>query len=268
MIAGVTDYGGYGDGFGAPPQYGYGPPSQYGYGAPPQFGYGAPGPIPTSPPTAERIPPGGQILISALLILPTIAIFYAGSRSFRRAWLDGWSADVASLVLATVLALYYVVVVVSWARRGRRRAVLAIVLVVALVDLALAGVDFYLYRLSLVPDSHGLPRAPITLPAWVLITVPVLVLVGYVAAWGMARRRNGIWVAGLIAAVACGAVVQWIQRSLPIDVIVNDSWWIKSWALHVGAFVLSCLICWALDAIGSRSRRAATNPGPLGLPRV
>ncbi|MEE6168620.1 MULTISPECIES: hypothetical protein [unclassified Mycolicibacterium] len=96
--------------------------------------------------------------------------------------------------------------------------------------------------------------------AWVFAAVQVLIAVGYVVAWGVARRRSGIWAVGLTAAVVLDGIVQWVYRLLPTETFSDSSWWVKSWALNIGAFVLSCLICWALDVMGARSWRATTPP--------
>ncbi|MEV0674428.1 hypothetical protein [Mycobacterium sp. NPDC050441] len=53
-------------------------------------------------------------------------------------------------------------------------------------------------------------------------------------------------------------VVRWIHQTEVVDVFKASSSWINASAVEVGAFVLSCLICWALDAIASASRRPAT----------
>lgn len=247
MIAGVTNFGGYQNGFGAPPQYGF--------GAAPQYGYGAHAQIPTPPPATERIPPVGQILISALLILPTIPIFYAGSRPFRRAWLHEWPLGVAMWLPGVLLALYFVVVVVCWARPGRRLPAVATAGVVALFDTVLSGISHQLLQGGELDLST---RPSFVLPGWFYAVAHVLILVGYVVAWGLARRRNNIWVVGLVAAVVSALVVRWIYQTEAIDVFKASSSWINAWAVPMGAFVLSCLICWAIDAIASASRRPTT----------
>lgn len=240
----MTNFGGQGYGFGAPPQHGF--------GGPPQYGYGAPAPIPTSPPTAERIPPIGQILISALLILPTIAISYIGSRPFRREWLHEWPLGVAMWVPGVLLALYFVVVVACWARPRRRLAALAVAVGVAVFDTARSGVSHQLLQGGELDVSA---QSAFVLPDWFYPVSDVLILVGYVAAWGLARRRNNIWVAGLVGAVVSALVVRRIHQTEVIDVFKASSSWINAWAVYIGGFVLSCLICWALDALGSASRR-------------
>ncbi|MBX8690189.1 hypothetical protein GO011_22375 [Mycobacterium sp. 20091114027_K0903767] len=227
----------------------------YGFGAPPQYGYGVPAPIPTSPPTAERTPPVGQILISTLLILPTIPIFYVGSRPFRRAWLNEWPLGVTMWLPGVVLALYLVVVVACWARPGRRLPALAIAVVVALLDTLQSGISHQLLGGGELDLSA---RPSVLLPGWFYDVAHVLILVGYVAAWGIARRSNMIWTVGLVGAVVSAVVVQWIHRTEAVDVFKASSSWINAWAVEVGAFVLSCLICWAVDAIAAASRRPTT----------
>lgn len=245
MIAGVTNYGGYENGLGAPPQYGYGAPPQYGWAAP----------VPPSPPTAQRISPAVQILVSALLVLPTIAIFYTGSRPFRRAWLHEWPPGVVMWAPGVLLALYFVVVVACWARPGRRLAAVSIAVVVALVDTVQSGVS---YRVLNGGELDLSARHAVVLPGWFYDATDVLIFLGYVAAWGVARRRNSVWLVGLVGAVAVGVVVRWINRAEIVDVFKAPSSWINAWAVEMGAFVLACLICWVVDAIASAARRTST----------
>lgn len=223
----MTEFGGYGAGYG------------YSYGGTP---------APAGEP--ERLSPGTQILISVLLVLPTIPIFFVNSLLLRADWVGYWPEPLQNLWALgcnAILLLYFVVVIAFWARRTRRSAAVAVALVTVLFDMAWLAAILFVFRSS---DTGLL--------AWLFAAVQALIAVGYVAAWGVARRRNGIWALGLIAAVVCGGVVQWVYRVLPIGVFLDGSWWIKSWALNVGAFVLSCLICWALDAMGAGSRRAST----------
>lgn len=247
MIAGVTNFGGYQNGFGAPPQYGF--------GAPPQYGYGPPAPIPTPPPAADRITPIGQVVVSALLILPTIAFFYVGSRPFRRAWMHQWPLGVTMWLPGVLLAVYFVVVVACWARPGRRLPAVAIAGVVALFDTVQSGITHQLLRGGELDLSA---RPSFVLPDWFYPAAHVLIFVGYVAAWGVARRRNTIWSVGLAGAVVAAMVVRWILETDAVDVFKASSSWINAWAVEVGAFVLACLICWAVDAIASAARRPTT----------
>ncbi|OBC14232.1 hypothetical protein A5784_30095 [Mycobacterium sp. 852013-50091_SCH5140682] len=206
----------------------------------------------TPPPIVrpERFSPGTQILISVLLVLPTLPIFFANSLLLRADWVGYWPEPLRNLWALgcnAILPLYYLIVVACWARPTRRSAAVAIAFVTALLDTAWLAAILIIFRSS---DTGLL--------AWVFAAVQVLIAVGYVVAWGVARRRTGIWAVGLTAAVVLGGIVQWVYRLLPTETFSDGSWWVKSWALNIGAFVLSCLICWALDVMGARSWRATT----------
>ncbi len=229
MIGRMTEFGGYG--------------ADYGYS------YGA-----TPPPAGEpeRFSAGTQILISALLVLPTLPIFLLNSLLLRADWVKYWPEPLRNLwVLGcnAILLVYFLVVIASWARRAHRTAAVAAALVTAVFDTAWLAASLFVFRSS---DTGVL--------VWVFAAVQVLIAVGYVVAWGVARRRTGLWAVGLIAAVVFGGVVQWVYRLLPTEVFFDGSWWIKSWVLNIGAFVLSCLVCWALDVVGAGSWRATTSP--------
>lgn len=258
--------------------FGYGPPPQYGYGSPPQYGYGAPTPYGYGPPVhgqePERLSPAAQTIVSAVLLLPTILIFFLESWLRHAEWLKSSSElmrNVWALGSNAVLWLYFLVVIAFWARRNRRVAAVTVVIAVTMLDTAVLAA--YLWYPSLYRMTGGSPAL-----MWVLDACPVLIAVGQVSAWGIARRRNKIWAVGLIATVVFATVDQLVRQSLIRDAVHNHesfdgAWWSQWWgaaATTMGIFVLSCLICWAADAMSSASRRTTTPQfgGPLGLPRV
>lgn len=257
MIARVTNHRGYthGPGMPNPPNqpYGYGAPHPQGQWASPPPGYGPPPPPGSGafrPPgdvgRPERIAPVARCLISVLLVVPTVGIYFVNSWRFRSDLLDGLTTGQAMWVMHTLLPLYFVAVVAVWARRGRRSAAVTIAVVTGLVDVVWMAVSLRLFG-----DVLGMSR-------WVYDAVEVLIFVGYVGAWGITRRRARIWAFGLILAVLGGAVLQWIYWTEAIDVYQGPLSWINAWALRIGVFVLCCLFCWAVDAASPGSRRAAT----------
>ncbi|WKG05643.1 hypothetical protein [Mycolicibacterium sp. HK-90] len=255
----MTNFAGANFGTGVPPGYGYGtgygPPQQYGYGAP--YGYTAPVPVPDP----ERFSPAAQTGISALLLVPTILILFLQSLLRQATWVKEWPEplrNVWDLGCNALLWLYFLVVVAFWARRNRRVAAVSIVVAMALFDTALVAA--YLWY----PSLHALTGDSRVL-MWVLDACPVLIAVGQAAAWGVARRRNKIWAVGLIVTVVLATVDQAVRLSLIRDAVRNrDSfteWWNQWWgvaATSLGIFVLSCLICWAMDAMSSGARRTTT----------
>ncbi|OBB31883.1 hypothetical protein A5792_14430 [Mycolicibacterium peregrinum] len=227
----------------------------YRFGAPPHDGYGAPHQAPV--PRSERFSPGTQVLIGALLLVPTLiqrAIFIGAPSMmglatdwppiFRTVW---FTSGVA------VLGVYFIVVVALWSRSPeRRRTAVSIAGITVLIDVV-SYVGFALaigsvYNLNLDLDL-------VVLLSRIMAVVTV---VGYALSWGVARRRGTAWAWGLIPAVIVAALVEWALASLPSDVWSVNFGWLVGWALYVGGFVLSCLICWAIDAMPSGSRRATT----------
>lgn len=254
----MTNFGGPDFGYGVNPQSGYGPPPGYGYGpqpgpyGPPQpqyaYGPGAPAPV-VSAPESERFSPAIQAVISALLLLPTIPIFFVNRLMLMADFATEWPEPLRNvwvLVSNAVLWVYFLVVVGFWARRKRRMAALGIAFVGMMLETAMLGASLFV------------PAMTSTYAQWIVQGSGVIVTVLQVAAWGVARRKNNIWTVGLIAAVVCGVALQWAYRSASAEDFASDSWWIKSWAWNIGTFVVPCLICWAVDAMARGARRAPT----------
>jgi len=96
-----------------------------------------------------------------------------------------------------------------------------------------------------------------------LSVVRALLLVG---AWGVARRRGAWWLAGLpvtvVVVLAEGFVFSFVVTRFVSDLYEHDLFWVysaASTAVYVGSLVVSGLICWGLELLGSRSGSA----GPL-----
>jgi hypothetical protein len=87
-----------------------------------------------------------------------------------------------------------------------------------------------------------------------------------VAAWGVARRRHPLWVIGLLPALIIAILIQvmW-ANSWVYDIFgTGYSKWYVYWLISFGGFIVSCLICWAFDAVGmtvkGSVRPAASGP--------
>lgn len=80
--------------------------------------------------------------------------------------------------------------------------------------------------------------------------VYTLVILMFVAAWGLARRQHRNWILGLPVALVVAAVCQ-------ADIYTNSGPTTASaaWSLFVGAFAIGCLICWTFDLGGRLADR-------------
>lgn len=260
----MTNFAGSNFGNGVPPGYGHGYGA--GYGAPQQLGHGAPhgypAPPPVSAPEPERFSPAAQTVISGSLLVPAILILFLESLLRQASWAKEWSEPLRNvwyLACNSLPWLYLLVVVAFWARRNRRVAGVGLVIAMAMLDTALAAA--YLWYPSIYEMTGDSPAL-----MWVLDAAPVLIAVGQAAVWGVARRRGKIWPVGLIATVALATVDQVVRQSLIRDAVrdhdsFTGGWWNQWWgvaATSLGIFVLSCLICWAVDAMSSGARRTTT----------
>lgn len=239
----MTNFGGYDSGSGSGPVYGH--------------DYPAASPAWAQPTRPERVSPGLQILISALLLVPTLmqrAIFI-GVPNMTGQVLD-WPPLLRTVWFTSgvaVLGVYFIVVVALWSRSAERRRTAALIAgITVLIDVvSYAGFALIIgsiYNLNLDLD----------LVVMLSRSVAVVTVVGYALAWGVARRRGTAWAWGLIPSVIIAGLVEWAMASLSSDVWSGSFGWLVGWAFYVGGFVLSCLICWAVDAMTSGSRRANT----------
>lgn len=169
----------------------------------------------------SRFPAATQAYIAAGLLLPTFLIFGAWNTVGNAV---GWVGFTA------LYGIYLCAVLVLVAKsNSRRNWALAVASVTLAVDL---GQTWY-------ATSSQTPQ--MTLAAFVLFRW--WLTVGYVAAWGIARRLDTKWIVGLpLAAMATIAVVAPLEMNADY---LNE---FQKWAVWIGGFVIGCLICWALDA--------------------
>ncbi|MBP3081762.1 hypothetical protein [Mycolicibacterium fortuitum] len=206
---------------------------------------------------AERFSPAAQILISALLLVPTLiqrAIFI-GVPNMTGQVLD-WPPLLRTVWFTSgvaVLGVYFIVVVALWSRSPERRRTAALIAGITVLIDVVSYVGF-----ALIIGSRYNLNLDLDLVVMLSRSVAVVTVVGYALAWGVARRRGTAWAWGLIPSVIIAGLVEWAMASLPSDAWSGNFGWLVGWAFYVGGFVLSCLICWAVDAMTSGSRRANT----------
>jgi hypothetical protein len=185
---------------------------------------------PRSTADSDRLPPAVQAQISALLTLPTMVGYFAADGPLTP------KTGLVSWFLYFLVDLYLVLVVARWGRSPQRRVY---AIVIALVGVA---VDRG-FNLIFLLNSASSP--------WP-VRIADFSTVLFVAAWGVARRRHPLWLLGVPFSVGIVAVTEWYYEA--------RNWafsWFGFWAIDVGAFVLSCLVCWTFDSLGNRARQKA-----------
>jgi peptidoglycan/LPS O-acetylase OafA/YrhL len=180
-----------------------------------------------------------QSVVSAALVIPTIPLWYLRLLPADRGWdsvLDGlWTVAVTLLI-----DVYFVAMVAIFARNSRRRMpALATAVVASVLDLADTAL------VSFVLGSELL--------RWADRVLIVVMLVLFVSAWGIARRRRPLWVIGLaptfVIAIGLAALYasDWLYDTFTGVYIVF-------WVLWIGGFLLCSVICWGFDALSSAAR--------------
>jgi hypothetical protein len=194
--------------------------------------YDAP-PTPTSGKRGllERYSPATQALISALLLIPTLVMYFAN-------WsLPAPDNDALFQVYFTgfvvIVDVYFVVVVALTARaRASRIRALIVAGIVTVIDVALTFAWNLPYNL-----------------VYVLAVCNTLIITAFVAAWGLARRQGWLWLTGLLPAVVVVGLAQiwWV----PTHQVEH---WYDSGAVNVGVVTLGCLFCWGVERLARGSR--------------
>jgi serine/threonine protein kinase len=221
---------------------------------------GAPGgrtPGPTAPSSwglLHRGSAGLQAGISALLIVPTLVPFYIASVRLPRLRVR-WVIDVLPV------ELYLVAVVAIWARSNRRRLLAVAVALLGVVVERAASFPYY--------GSDAFAQ-----PIW-RYGIAYFSMILFVAAWGVARRRHPLWLAGLPVGAAILALLIPLTHVIPEAVAVPEvvavGWpwsfhgsWLFNWVCDIGLFVGCCLVCWAFDVLGNRLRSRGDSGGGAG----
>ncbi|CAN5230721.1 hypothetical protein BH09ACT8_BH09ACT8_56410 [soil metagenome] len=174
----------------------------------------------------ERFSPASQAAISAVLLLVTVLIYFVSWQ------LPSPGSDIGITMLLLGFALVvdlYLIVVVALAARGRTARISAVIVAViaTCVDVGLC------FAWDLGPDYATLYGIAYT-----------GVLTAAVAAWGLARRQNWLWLIGpLPAIIVIGLAQIWFVPNNEI------SSWYLSWGINGGAFTLGCLFCWGIDRL-------------------
>ena len=184
----------------------------------------------------NRTAPRTQALLSAALLLPTLAIYAP----------IGLNNDFFVEFAFAASGGYFLAALAVVARsRPRRWWALAI----AATTLVAEGL------LVMVVSTD----ADLGLQTAFMVVAPV----GYVAAWGVARRHSGWWKSGLPLAAVTVSVLRFALLVDAYDstgTVLQAWWW---WLLWPGITTLGCLACWAVDLRAARkTNRMATTTGP------
>lgn len=198
-------------------------------------------------PQAAAANPATAALVNAALLIPSLIAYawlYEGS-GFSNAWQPWW--------ILTGLHLYFVVCVASRVRTPGR-APLAVLLGLAGTGLiALASnpssdvnlLKMFSSKQYYAGDWYPVPPSPDVM-LWIS-RVPTLAVLVFVAAWGVARRRQPGWVLGLIPT---GLLVWWSIYGAEHGFGWRGGWF-QFWLLSVGVFVGGCICCWVAELVTS-----------------
>jgi hypothetical protein len=196
-----------------------------------------------APPTAapgksgllERFSPATQAGISALLLIPTLVLYFANwslpapdNESLFQVYFTGFVA---------IVDVYFVVVVALTARgRAPRIRALIVAGIITVIDVAMTF-------------AWNLPYDNFVYVSAVCYTVIITVCV---VAWGLARRQGWLWLIGLLPAVIVIGLAQiwWVPNH-------EVAHWYDSWVVNVGVFTLGCLLCWGVERLTRGSDRTA-----------
>ncbi len=208
--------------------------------------------------------------VSAALLIPSLIAYAAmyESTGFTSQWQPWW--------ILTGLHVFFILCVASRARAASRRP-LAILL--GLIGTGLIGLannpsgDVNLMTMLSSKRyydgvSYPVPPSPDVM-MWIMRT-PTLAVVLFVAAWGIARRRQSAWVFGLIPT---GLLVWWSIYGFEHGFAVKGGWF-SYWLMSVGVFAGGCICCWLADLFASAGGMTAAVPpstlptwaGPVGPP--
>jgi hypothetical protein len=100
-----------------------------------------------------------------------------------------------------------------------------------------------------------LPTSGLTTPlSWVVNSTTFL----FVVAWGISRRRNPLWLVGLVPALILSLLLAWAYDSGTFwDALGEGAIWFVGGAAWYAVIGLGCLACWGFDVVGTMSRPAA-----------
>lgn len=170
-----------------------------------------------------------QIWICAALFLP-IAFLYMLQDLVIDPALDRAGQHVANGFVTVLYGLYFVAVI-AWVARDRDKKRQALVV---------AGIFVFLDVVFSWPITLDFPAS-----FWMFSAI----VVGYVAAWALARRQDRSWLWGLAAAAVICTAYRFFVTSTDL------TGWMAGLARYEFVFLIGCLTCWAFDA-GNRLSEA------------
>lgn len=167
------------------------------------------------------------------------------------------SLDVVALVALATPYLVLGIVLAVWGLDARHR--FAGFVVALLAGLTLWGVQEVLSHWHSAQSSQSTLRA---FDWFITLTIPTLLAL----AWGLARRRGGGWLVGVLVA----PVLAWVHHELFLHSMSWNSWesGIRQWwerdLLLVVPAVAAALVCWYIeDATRRRAHPAPPTPAEL-----
>lgn len=177
----------------------------------------------------NRTAPRTQALLSAALLLPTLAIYAP----------IGLNNDFFVEFAFAASGGYFLAALAVVARSRPRRW----------WALAIAAATLVAEGLILMVSTD----ADMGLQTAFFVVAPV----GYVAAWGVARRHSGWWRSGLPLAAVTVIVLRVALLWDAYDSTVLRAWW-WWWLLWPAITTLGCLACWAVDLRAARKTTRMT----------
>lgn len=200
--------------------------------------------------------------ISALLILPAL-VFYATVPYGYEVWTVHW------LVTKLPAELYLVAVVAILGRTHKRRALaIALALLGAVIERALVAPLYsqhipghpYFYSDDFYAGMNADFQNGSAGASGKALFFAYASMILLVAAWGVARRRNRLWLIGIPVSLLIISAA-WAVAYQPRQLLIEGPW-LSNRVFDIGVFVVCCLACWGFDAWGT-SRNARSQPRAL-----
>ena len=189
----------------------------------------------------HRLPPIGQAAASVAVLAPTLVLFFIRALPLTAGWAWSWNTMLITLwqIAATGALGAYLIVAIALFSRDPKSRVLAIMVAGGAVVVELGT-----SALAIWGPANSMFNWLLTLPT-------VAVIVAVVAAWGIGRRSNRLWWAGLAPTLITALVL--------LSPPMAASTWYAIWFQYILAVGLGCAFCWGADALASAN--AANSPG-------
>jgi Domain of unknown function (DUF4190) len=219
---------------------------------------GPPYPAPNAVPA--RSTPARAASVSAGLLAAAFVVQALANAAFR--FVPALSETPAvnnTLSIGVSLLLDVGFVVVAYLRAitaGKRTAALIAGLIATAIDVGSLALIMYVPALA---DSVAL--------GWLNGSTTIL----FVAVWGIARRRNPLWLVGLVPALIVSILVAYSYRTGWVYETFGDGdgggvAWLVYAVVWFGAVALGCAACWGFDAVGGSSTPEQSLAGGVGAP--